>query len=118
MYPNTSFFLIHFSLSEICVFFDMFNSICFWEVHFSIFVPNEFLLQRTVFAVLLEPVYTEYQRQYCDVASDIAVIKLLKFVTNQTSYPEDGLQPRLITYDASIDTEAPNQSLILSVNRP
>ena len=106
MYPNTSFFLIHFSLSKICAFVDMFNSICFWEVHFSIFVPNEFCCKDL--CSLLGPVYTECQHQYCDVASDIALIKLLRFLTNQTSYSKNWLQPRLTTHDAGIDTEAPN----------
>ena len=65
---------------------------------------------------LLGPVYTECQRQYCEVASDITVIKLLKFLTNQRSRSKNGLQPQLITYDASVDADAPNQPLMLSVN--
>ena len=34
------------------------------------------------------------------------------------SHSKSGLQPQLINYDGSIDTEAPNQSLTLSVNGP
>ena len=50
--------------------------------------------------------YTEHQCQWFDVASNIALIKLLKF------HSKNGMQPQLIRYDA------PNQSLTLSVNGP
>ena len=45
-------------------------------------------------------------------------LKYLDFLMNQTSHSKYGLQPQLIRYDTSIDADAPNKSLTLSVNRP
>ena len=39
------------------------------------------------------------------------------FLRNQASHYKNGLQPRLIRYDAGVGADAPNQSLTLSVNR-
>ena len=55
--------------------------------------------------------------QCCDVASDIDLVKLLKFLIIEVSDPKNGLRRQSIRYDTSIDTDAPNQSLTLSVNK-
>ena len=60
----------------------------------------------------------ECHRQYCDVTSDIALIKSLRFLINQESHSKNGLQPKLVRYDARFDTDAQNQSLTLIVNGP
>ena len=39
------------------------------------------------------PVYAKYQRQSCDVSSDITLIEFLRFLINQMSYSKFGLQP-------------------------
>ena len=64
------------------------------------------------------PIYTEHQRQCCGVTNDIAQIKLHRFLINEASHSENGLQPHVIRYDTSIDVNIPNQSLVLSVNEP
>ena len=46
------------------------------------------------------------------------LIKLLRFLVNQASYSDKGLQLQLTKYDASFHADAPNQSLTLSVNLP
>ena len=43
-------------------------------------------------------------------------LNYLDFLINQVSCSKNGLQPELITYDASVDAEVPNQSLMLSIN--
>ena len=60
----------------------------------------------------LGPTYTEHQRQCCNIASNIA-LNCLDFLINHKSHSKNGLQPKLIRYDASVDTEAPNQSCAL-----
>ena len=64
------------------------------------------------------PVYTERQCQCCNVSSDIALIKLLDILMNEVSCSKNGLRPQLIRYNASVDTDAPNQSFLLNVNGP
>ena len=64
------------------------------------------------------PVYIERQGQCCNVSSDIALIKLLRFLVNQASRSKNGLQAHLITYDARVDDDTSNQSLMLYVNWP
>ena len=70
------------------------------------------------FGVHLGPIHTEHQYQRRDVASNIALIKLLRFLNIPSKSLQNGLQPQLIIYDASTDTDATNQSLVYSVNRP
>ena len=53
----------------------------------------------------LGPVHTERQHQSCGVASDITLIKLHRFLINQTCRSTNGLQPQLIRYDTSIDAD-------------
>ena len=43
-------------------------------------------------------------------------VNCLDFLINEASYSKNGLQHQLIRYDASIDGDAPNQSLTLSVD--
>ena len=38
------------------------------------------------------------------------------FLMNQAILPKSGLQPQLIRHNTSVDGDAPNQSLVLSVN--
>ena len=55
----------------------------------------------------------------CDVASDVLLIKLLRFLNKPSeSLQKNGLQVQLIRYDTSVDTDASNQSLTFSVNGP
>ena len=68
--------------------------------------------------MVLGSVHTEYQCQYCNVASDITLIKLLKFLNKPIQLLQNGLQPQLIRYDVSIDADASNQSLTLGINGP
>ena len=42
----------------------------------------------------------------------------LYFLVNRGSHSKNGLQPQLIRYDTSVDTDAPNQSLPLAVDGP
>ena len=53
-----------------------------------------------------------------NVASDIALIKLLRFLNKPSESLQCWLQPQLIRYDTTIDADAPNHSLALSVNGP
>ena len=59
-----------------------------------------------------------WARQYCDVACGITLIKLHSFLVNQVNRSKNGLQPKLIRYDTSVGAHTPNQSLMLSVNKP
>ena len=43
-------------------------------------------------------------------------LNCLDFFMNQANHSQNGLQPQLIRYDASVDADAPNQSWTLSVN--
>ena len=45
-------------------------------------------------------------------------LKLLRFLMNQASRSKNGLQAQLITYDAIVDDDTSNQSLMLYVNWP
>ena len=58
------------------------------------------------------------QDQCCDVTSDITLIKLLRFLNkSKGGTPKMGHNPK-IRYNASVDADAPNQSLTISVNDP
>ena len=59
---------------------------------------------------LQRPVYTERHQCY-DVASDIALIELPKFLNKPSE-----LQPQLTRYDASVDADPPIQSLTFTDN--
>ena len=72
----------------------------------------------THFGVYLGPIHTEHQCQCRDVASNIALIKLLRFLNIPSKSLQSGLQRQLIICDARIETHATNQSLMPSVNRP
>ena len=68
--------------------------------------------------VAFGPVYTECKRQGCDVARDITQIKFLRFINK----PSELLWKWVVTpidqiYAASIDIDAPNQSLTFSVKQ-
>ena len=63
-------------------------------------------------------VYTECLRQCCNVDSDIALNKSLKFLNKPTNCSKNGQQPQFIRYDTSVDAEVQNPSLTLSENGP
>ena len=43
-------------------------------------------------------------------------LNCLDYLINQGNHSQNGLQPQLLIYDASVDADAPNQSLTISVN--
>ena len=59
------------------------------------------------------PIYTERQCQCCDVT--VTLIELLRFLNKQASRSKNGLQPELVRYDTTVNVDARNQSLTLSV---
>ena len=66
----------------------------------------------------LGPVYTERQRQCCYVTSNITLIKLLRFLSKPSDSLQKWVATQLIIYDASVDANAPNQSLAFCANGP
>ena len=66
-----------------------------------------------------ETVNTERQPQCCHVASNITLIKLLRFFSKPSKLLQKwvAFQLQLVIYGASIDADAPNQSLTFNVNK-
>ena len=70
-------------------------------------------------------VYANANANVCIVsdnaAMSLAILPWLHcsdLLINQGSHSKNGLRPQLIRYDASVGTDAPNQSLTLRVNGP
>ena len=59
--------------------------------------------------------YTQHQCQCCDVAGNMALIKLLRFLNKPNESLKNVFQPEMIRFDASVVANTPNQSLTLSV---
>ena len=80
--------------------------------HPKIFDLHRLTLRNEVW-YLLGPICTKRKRQCCNVASQVTLIKIVRGESLQK-----GLLPQLIKCDASVDADAPNQSMTLDSNGP